>query len=477
MSNTELGSSNPREDRQPGHLGNGSILKLIGVVLVSFFIVCFFLTILFSIRENRKELGLIVDNPAPTRVLKEESVIRNFPNTKENIHVFNDQLATWQMTEDQFRFSAMHYAGTQKVFSSDARRLRAHNPNFLVLNYRLGLGLGYQRIKGNCQPDGNWLEVIEGEKWIREYPETPNDEWFYKIAGQRVLFCDWGWYLMDISNPSWKEYWKTEVLRQLQVNTADGLFVDGLFPPNFYGCDRFVPKLPVKDEVFEKDWSQNIEKLIAFGQSADLARYYFIPNVGEWVTGRDSTDYSNADGVMVEGFARWSNGEYFSAADEDWQLQMDRILRLVNLDKVLLLQQYVNETDFNDRLFLLGSYLLVKGEHTFLNLELSSEPEWFPEYEIQIGTYFGGIPDSIGSLWNKEWGLYSRPYSNGLVLVNPTDTEKKIVLPKSYFQAIPYGGGIIPETADTSAWGIDYAQVDNISLKTNQAAILIENIP
>lgn len=452
-------------------------MKLIGIAVMSFLAFEFLLNQLFAIRQEKKVLGVILQEPIPSNITQEDVIIRDFPNTKENIHVFNDQLATWQMTEEQFKFSATHYAGTQKIFASDARRLRAHNPNFLVLNYRLGLGLGYQSITKNCQPDGKWIKVIEGEKWIQEYPENPLDDWFYKIKGQHVLFCDWGWYLMDISNPSWKEYWKTEVFRQLQANNADGVFVDGLFPPNFYGSDRFVPELPVQDESFENKWSRNIENFIAFGQSGDLAKYYLIPNVGEWTTGRDSTDYTNTDGVMVEGFARWSGGEYFSARDEDWQLQMDRILHLVNLDRILLLQQYVKTANLNDRQFLLGSYLLVKGEHTFINLEFSSEPEWFPEYEIPIGTYYGGIPASIGTLWNKEWGVYSRYYSNGLVLVNPSDNEKNIKLTKNYFQTIPFGGGILPDDADTSNWGIDYAQVNKILLKPNQAAILISNIP
>jgi len=38
---------------------------------------------------------------------------RAFPDTTDGIHVFNDQLATWSMTEAQFQFAATHYAGSQ----------------------------------------------------------------------------------------------------------------------------------------------------------------------------------------------------------------------------------------------------------------------------------------------------------------------------------------------------------------------------
>ncbi len=138
--------------------------------------------------------------------------------------------------------------------------------------------MGYQNIAEECKPDGSWIEIIEGERWIHEYPENLQDEWFYKLNGQHVLFCEWGWYLMDIGNTSWRDYWTGEVLRQLRTNNADGVFVDSLFPPNYLGGNRFNPELPAKDQAFENTWSSKIENFISMGQSGDMAAYYFITN-------------------------------------------------------------------------------------------------------------------------------------------------------------------------------------------------------
>ena len=446
-------------------------------VLIFVLLLSVLLTVLTNL-QHKSDLGVVLTTPFAAATPDLPLIIHSFPDTIEGIHVFNDQLAVWEMSEAQFEFAATHYVGAQKVFVSEVRRLRSHNPNFVVLNYRLGLGLGYQQTIGDCEPSGTWLEVIEGEKWVREYPENPPDEWFFTLDGQRVLFCDWGWYVMDIGNLAWREYWAGEVLRQLRANASDGIFIDGLFPPNYYGGDKFDPNLPVIDRVFEETWSSKIEDFIIFGQSGDLADYYFIPNVGQWVTGRDITDYSSADGIMIEGFGRWANGEYFLAEEGDWQLQMDRILSMVNLDKIILLQQYVDKgIDMEDRLFLLGNYLLIKGHHTYVNLELSSEPEWFPEYEIPIGTPIGGIPSSIGSLWRSDWGVYARAYSNGLVLVNPSEKVQEIVFQKTYYQAFPYGGGIVPADGDVLGWEVDYVPVTSVSLNPNQAVILLDALP
>jgi len=159
-------------------------------------------------------------------------------------------------------------------------------------------------------------------------------------------------------------------------------------------------------------------------------------------------------------------------------MQADRILSMVNLDKIVLLQQYVNEVDdIHDRLFLLSSYLLVKGNHTYINFEFSSEPEWFPEYEIPIGTPFGGIPSSISSLWRSDWRVYARVYNNGLVLVNPSDQTQEVIFQKTYYQAFPYGGGIVPADGEISGWEVDYVPVTNVSLGPNRAAILLEDLP
>jgi hypothetical protein len=451
--------------------------KFAGISVLIFIVLFSMLSAVFAHVQRESGLGVVLTMPRGATVSELPMMIHAFPDTTVGIHIFNDQLAVWEMSEAQFEFAASHYAGTQKVFASDARRLRAHNPNFVILNYRLGLGLGYRATTGDCEPNGAWTEVIEGEKGLREYPENPPSEWFFEWEDQRLFFCDWGWYVMDIHNAAWREYWVGEVLRQLRVNAADGVFVDSLLPPNYYGGDRFEPNLPVLDQTLEETWSSKIEDFIAFGQSGELAKYHFIPNVGSWITGRDMTDYSGADGVMVEGFARSADGEYFSAETGDWQLQMDRILHMVALDKIVLLQQYVNGNNVEDRMFLLGSYLLVKGNYTYLNLEFSPTPEWFPEYDIPVGAPVGGIPRSISSLWRSGWGVYARMYTNGLVLVNPSDKVQEITLEKTYYQAFPYGGGIVPVDGDISSWMMDYMPVKTITLMPNQGIVLLVESP
>jgi lysophospholipase L1-like esterase len=416
--------------------------------------------------------------PPATSVPEMAGAVRPFPDTDDGIHVFNDQLAGGSMTEEQFRFAATHYAGCQKMTRTDTRHLRQYNPGFIVLHYRLGLGLGYQEADDACRPNGNWLHFIEGEEWVREWPgdEVVEEGWLFPWAGQpRVYNCDWGWYVMELNDPGWRSWWSDEIIAQMSTNEADGLFADSFNVPNYLGADHYNPPLPGMDAAFEEAWAHRIEDFIAYLQER-LGEYYLIPNVGEWVNIREATDYSGVDGVMIEGFSEWEPHSPFELAD--WQLQMNRILDLTRQDKVIIAQSYLwDPDDVETRLFYLGNYLLVKGRHSYLNIDCSMEPEYFPEYDIELGPPLDELPTEIEGYFNAAWGLYSRRYANGLVLVNPGLNTQSIDLAGTYYLVQPSGGGLVPADRDISAWSVQYRPMNQIELAPNQAAIFLNVTP
>jgi hypothetical protein len=399
---------------------------------------------------------------------------RAFPDTSDGIFVFNDQLSN--LSDVWSRFAATHYVGAQKMTRSEARAVRQYNPNFIILHYRLGLGLGYRVAGGDCQPTGDYIGIFAGDDGVQEWPaDGGQDTWFYKYNGERVYMCDWGWYVMNLDDPGWREHWSEEVMRQIAGNEDDGVFADSYSVPNYLGADRYRPNLPELDENFEKAWAASIEGFTAYIVNRFAGRYYFIPNVGSWTTTRDPTDYSGVDGVMIEGFASWGPGSPFEPVD--WELQMNRILGLTAQDKAVIMQSYVDPANVEERLFTLASYLLVKGKHSYINLEVSSdamEPEWFPEYEIPLGAYSASAPLTIGELRVQvAEGIYARRYASGMVVVNPTGEARSLVLAGTYYRARPSGGGAVPEDGDVSAWRVEYEPVTRLDLPPYSGAILL----
>lgn len=410
------------------------------------------------------------------------STPRPWPDTTRGVHVFNDQLAPW-MSEAQWQFAATHYAGTQKMLRADADHLRAINPGFLILHYRLGHALGYRAIEGDCRPTGDWLQVIEGNAWVQEWPgdDQVPENWLYhwpEGSATRVLNCDWGWYLAELDDPGWRAYWQETVLRQVQANDADGVFMDSLSVPNFLGADHYTPPLPDIDEPFESAWSARIADWLSWLQQQPLGETYIVPNVGSWITTRDQTDYSAADGVMVEGFAIELDASPYAL--EDWILQMNRILGLTAQGKAIIGQTYA--TGAQERMFALGCYLLIKGDRTYLNVELGEEPEWWPEYDIAIGAPVEDAGTDIANLYDSAARVYRRDFENGFVLVNPTNPwdgtgiTVQVDLGGTYYLAQTSGGGEVPASGVPTG-SVSYQPVSSVTLPPYSAAVLLTSRP
>ncbi len=421
------------------------------------------------VNEQELDKQAMSYNCFPDNLEKSSICKRLFPETNDQIYVFNDQLST-TLSEEQKEFAATHYVGCQKMTRLDADSLRKYNPDFIILHYRLGVGLGYQ------DSQGNWIDIIEGNNWVREWPEENviKDEWFYAWQGQRVLNQQWGFFLTELDNESYRNYWISEVKRQIEKNDNDGLFADSFSVPNYFGGSVFNPTLPDIDESFEQAWSTRLESFIIFVKSKFGSNYYLIPNVGSWITTRDKTNYSSADGIMIEGFSADGADSFYELSD--WKLQMNRILSLTNKDKIIIAQSYLDDPSNIDlRLFYLANYLLIKGKHSYLNIDYDYEPEYFPEYNVQLGQPLYDLPSNIDSYFEINTGVYRRNYENGFVLVNPTSEDRTISFNQTYYQAIPNGGGIVPLSGDISDWTVNYQAVNEVSLAPNEGAILLNN--
>jgi hypothetical protein len=400
--------------------------------------------------------------------------VREWPASGDRILVFNDQLVPADLTEAQLRFAARHYAGAQKMVRSGARQLRQHNPGFLVLHYRLGQGLGHSRADADCHPTSEYIQIVRGEEWVQEWPgdSEVSEEWFYHWNGSRVFNCDWGHYLMDLENPAWRAWWSQRVMEELEANENDGVFADSYLVPN-YGF-TWKPALPVVDPAFEKDWARRQHAFTDYIRARFAGRWKWIPNIGGFTTTRDPSDYSNVDGVMIEQFAEAGHRGWFPLVD--WELQMNRVLPLIRAGKILIAQSYPDGGDGEERLFILGSYLLVKGSYTYINLEVSAQPEWFPEYEVDLGAPAEALPPTIDRYLHPQWRVYLRRYAKGMVVVNPAEETRTIRLDRPSYRVLPRGGGPVP--ADGRPLGtLAYEQTREVALGPHTAAILLTARP
>lgn len=358
---------------------------------------------------------------------------RQFPNTKNGIHIFYDQ-PPYQLSNAQLQFIASNYTGCQKIPLDLVNEIRSFNENFIVINYRLAFGT-YDNIEA----------YLIGNDWINDWAAVnQHDDWFITDPGSplpkdRIKQADWDWYLMDISGEingnttnGWKEYWTETVIRQLSETNCDGVFADSYgFPWNL----NFTPVwLQPPDDVV---WIHHMEIFGNYVKNNLPENYYFIPNLGPWVTTRDVCDYGSfVDGAMIEMFGSWGPFDLFDISD--WELQMNRILDLERQNKIVICQPITSdEWNVDERIFNLANYLLIKGEKTYYNLVFDEnffgKLIFLPECKIDLGPYTGVIPSDIGSLFDSSTELYVREYEKGKVMLNPSWDEVTLNLTGTFY--------------------------------------------
>ena len=394
---------------------------------------------------------------------------RHFPDTRSGVHLFSDQLQEG-MTLSQYSFAANRYAGCQKMRVSDVRNLRLYNPGFIVLHYQLGCGNGP-------------APFIDGDGWTSDWDHvTGQESWFMHQGGSRLHQPAWDWYLMDITAGSYRSYWIEQCKERMRHAECDGVFADSFTIDGYF--DQLTPAHPWFTDINQclGHWVPRLEAyadMIHNDFASSPERFYFLPNLGGLVTSWDTTDYAAlGDGGMVEGFGGGGTGAPFGL--DDWKLQMNRSLQLVRPDRIVICQSYTSDGNTRERMFLLGCYLLIKGNHTYFNMigdEHGEELLYYPEYGVAIGSYTGEIPSSTDDLYDSATGCYRRAYSNGLVLVNPGEEGVHIGNLGGTYQLVSASGGGAVNAHGIHSGSLSYRAVTGVDLPAHSAAILLGEVP
>jgi hypothetical protein len=412
---------------------------------------------------------------------REVPSISAFPNTSNGIYLLSDQL-NGGLSNSLVQFIATHYAGTQKLLPADNARYVAVNPNWVLLHYRLATASGPANYITNGQWGSDWTSV------------TAHEDWFmHDASGARLHNTTWNWDLHDIMNPAWRQYWVNSVIADMRTEGAQGVFADSFNAgvggywfdqndPRFAGTGAADPSLWPNGFT----WINQQEDLINYVEAAFAAtpeQFVYIPNLDALVTGWDNLDTSKLDGGFLEGFGDWGPS-YLNGAPSDWTLSMNRALAMSDAGKILIMQPSLVDTPNSptgllQRGFDLGTYLLLKGDHTYLNVvgdTTSSGAFYYPEDTINLGTAVTPLATDVSQyLWNN---VYRRDFQNGIVLVNPTNSTFTITLGQNY-QLVQFngGGGLSDASLDANGNYIDgsltYSDVNTITLAPGSGYILL----
>jgi hypothetical protein len=397
------------------------------------------------------------------------------------------------------------------------------NPNWYLLQYQLGTG-------------NSIYSYIIHDTWAQDFdPSQPNfinnppagaggvtshEDWFEHsdgsldpaTKGNRLVNSD-GLYLMNIDSPGWRNYELTTLVDNTLATGAQGVFADSFGGPlyGYYinqGDKRYDYGGPIPGPADPslwaggETWITKAESYMSWiqGQLTAVGEllygpghgFPYIPNAGQMTTYWANIDYSAAKGVLGEGFSL--DNEPITGAD--WVLSMNRALQVTstsipaNADRMFIMQPYPGATPdspqgLEQRSWALGSYLLLKGDHTYINIfgaRVDSRLMWYPEYQVNLGPAQdpGGMPLTVDGYYDPVSQLYRRYFQNGLVLVNNSPTSLVYHPDKAMQQVIVngWGGGVRDGDIDaatnsyTAGW-LSSQLVSTVTVQPFSSVILI----
>ena len=324
--------------------------------------------------------------------------------------------------------------------ASSIGKIKALNPNIMVLGYRdiIGMHSNYD----------DWSEVDSHEEWF-----------LHDVNGNRLIHKYWGWYAMDVGNVGWRSHYANYVKSKLDSYSFDGVFADDAWDAFFAGSGWNPWTVPIKDVPVEikNRWHDDMLEMIRFVK-ATIGERLLIVNTS------NNDDYVDAcDGMMAEGFAHpgwWSLDEFHD--EYYWKGNVESLKSISQRGKYYLthsgtiISENPTEGDLEKvhdmMMYCFASYLLgVNGEKaTFGFNNIYSEDGsrgYYPEFDISLGS-------PVNNYYMID-SVYTRDFTDGKVLVNPTTSIYTVSLGNEYKT-------------------VDGQTVSNVTLDTHSGLILLK---
>ena len=348
----------------------------------------------------------------------------------------------------------------------------------------------------NNQWSSDWTTVNQQESWFAHQTYSGEPQSAADLASGRVLGNSNDWYQADIANPAWQQYTLNQVFQNMAATGSNAWFADSFtygiggagynspIPSRYQGTNAANPADWPGGVTWTTqlgNWAQVIENAFAQHNATFGTNYKFIPNLDARATSWEPNWYNNASGVpIVDGAFLEGFGQYTDTYD--WTLSMNRGLNLTGNGKIVIMQPYPsaapNTAAGQQQVdFFLGTYLLLKGDQTYLNIDYGGGVQYYPEYQLNLGTPATPPQSNVSSyLWN---GVYRRDFQNGFVLVNPGTTTYTLNLGGTYQQVHASGGGTMTDSqidanGNYAGGSLTYQGVTGVTLAGGTAAVFLK---
>jgi hypothetical protein len=246
-------------------------------------------------------------------------------------------------------------------------------------------------------------------------------------TGQPFTFKNYPWiWAADIGNVHYQNQWAVNVIKLLHAQGFDGVFMDDSNPTiKYHYTPSQVAKYP-NDAAYGAATTTMIDNV---GEAIRAAGKLAVANIGAWA------DYDavcnpwlpHLSGALDEQFVKW--GTVAGTGYAYPGLVQRQIAHAQNCEKQGKLYLCCCHSAAGDAVAaqygwaaaLIGGSVHIRYDTV---IDYTTE-QWFPVYDKPIGDPTGGsITDSTG--------VYKRPFTGGVVFLNPTTTQHAASIPTTY---------------------------------------------
>ena len=262
-------------------------------------------------------------------------------------------------------------------------------------------------------------------------------------TGYAIRQIAYDWRLHDISNPKYRTQLANKIASRFLSTHAnfDGVFLDDVWASidenDFYIDHEGYTKNnhPTFPPGFKTNFASNMILLLRAVKTA-MGSKLLIPNMGDY-TNHDPYNYlAEVDGQVDEGFAHatWQDANTFLSTDS-WVRHINNMISAARAGKYYLTWSGVVKTATQDQInrlekYCYASFLMGTDGGTRTKFTFSPDDRrhwyWYPDWNIDLGSPLGQYSRISGK------NSFRRNFSNGIVLVNPTDRQEIIALEKNY---------------------------------------------
>jgi hypothetical protein len=293
-------------------------------------------------------------------------------------------------------------------------------------------------ILSHQNSEEEWRDIwLNHKSW---FLRNKKGEFIHRKEGISKLYNKDRVFVMDPANPGWQD-WLAKKAVEYVKDGYDGIFLDLASASFWSGWDSQPINNKTGGIYTRAEWRQSIIELSNKVKKTLGSNTVFINGLGSgseyYLNDKpNALDSASIDGFMIEGFMRWdtTNIDTFRT-EQDWKKDVDLLEKVSRAGKIVIANTnlYIYPEPALDKYekvlrYSLASYLLGKnGNRSFFkitNLQKKKIEPNIPSYwESNPNVYSVKIGDPLAPYYYKD-NLYQRDFSNGKVIVNPTDTGK-----------------------------------------------------